>query len=276
VECSSSSSTSAGTGGTKLFVSTNPSSLDTPHHRATTPSRRLHDLEHELSRVREELRESQQHHDSAEQELYAAKAEREVLRLQVGSDNTIDASFVQRAVEYETEIGQLKIALQKAEQKSRARLAWDDHDEDAIQRLNQNVEEDRRKLARLRSELGETDTNPPLDTPSRMDREEKAEEAQIKELTEKYIEEDDESHISACASPAQANDENDLPVNEATVDTRVIRSDLIELSRNIAAKEDLIGQLRLSQEKYAVSVMSVLDFLKMKRCLNVNDRRTCC
>jgi Kinesin motor domain len=233
------------------------------------------DADREVSKLRAALQESQQNQDAAERELYNVKAQKQVLELRIASsgstpalssdstappDNahtSFDENVVQKVMEYEQEIGQLKQALRQAEQRNLTALAdWNADDGDqqasAMQRFYAGVEEDRRKLERLRTEIGVDAGDAEqlsLDTPrTRLEKEDNAEEAQLQGLTRKYLSEDDEDD----ETQPRDHSEPDVAAGETPLDSSHIRADLVELSRNIAAKEDLIGQLRLSQEKYAV------------------------
>lgn len=262
------------------------------------------DLELELNRTRQALADSQRHHDAAEQELYHLKAQKRVTDaltampprsndlINSSSSAALQVPLAAVATDYEREIGQLKRALEEAEAKHRARREWsgggtdDDGDEQAIQRLHAAVDEDRRRLAQLRDDLGETNDSaaggagldaaatPTLDTPRRMEREEKAEEAQLRTLTKKYLEDDDDEEAllrSSARESVERDTANEQADDAATVDTRHLRADLVELSRNIAAKEDLIGQLRLSREKYAVCVRRENRFCFLLQRLSARD-----
>lgn len=274
------------------------------HQRLPIQSRRrLQDLEDEVNHLRGALARTQKNQEEAEQELYHAKAQKQVLEMQlavnvesleaaqrssvssssVGDDgegpkgiasddsrdskwdqqSSMDSLFVQRASEYEREIGELKRALSKAEDANRAsRLVdWKSGNRDAssdpgvLQRFYEGVEEDKRRLEELRCQLrADQLEGQAVDTPrTRMDKEERAEEAQLQNLTRKYLQDhDDEDGEQYIDEPQGDTGEPDVAASDTTIDTRLIRADLVELSRNIAAKEDLIGQLRLSQEKYSV------------------------
>jgi hypothetical protein len=258
----------------------------------------LDELEGEVNRLRGALAQTQKNQEEAEEELYHAKAQKQVLEMQLavnvaspspsptaepsstigvngedqgvngnggsvgGQRPSLESIFVQRASAYEREIGELKRALQQAEEASRSSRLLDWHsdnggasiDPDAMQRFYSGVEEDKRRLEQLRSQLVTEDSEgQAVDTPrTRMDKEERAEEAQLRTLTRKYLEDEDEDDVDHANEPAGEPSEPDIGASEPGVDSRLIRADLVELSRNIAAKEDLIGQLRLSQEKYSV------------------------
>ena len=265
----------------------------------------LRDAQLELSRTRDQLRQSQNNHDTAEEQLYAVKAEKELYRLQMsvlqdhGNDEEddgdgaltptlgeADKQFLQKASQYETEIGRLRNALRTSEAKA-DRLALvqselmnysDDNTDDiidgksqvSIEKAKEALENDRQRLSSLQSALlsqEESDLetlathgiqrNESLATEkaSQFDAEERAEEAQLQSLTTKYLEQGghDEEDDNTDGTVAENDTENLQTPPSPGQKHRYIEADLVELSRGIAAKEDLIDQLKLSQEKYAVS-----------------------
>jgi hypothetical protein len=76
-------------------------------------------------------------------------------------------------------------------------------------------------------------------------------------LTNKYLDQGGHVEDDDPDSTAPVNGSGAVPPSTVRQD-RNMQADLIELSRGIAAKEDLIDQLKLSQEKYAVRCMCFL------------------
>lgn len=272
---------------------------------------RLGEMELELGRARDQLRAIQANHDTAEEQLYAAKAENQLYQLQLSALSSPpvtpgsgygDASpslnivtqkvFLERVTQYEAEIGQLKQSLQEAEAKSSHMASWMDngalHEDESIDRAKKALEIDRQRLAQIHSNLafnnpskGELESLQQLqqhpddsndnDEACSVDQQDKAERAQLHVLTRKYLGDDhdsddvDESHHrdDDSWSNHHAGDEGASHASnspEPVQRQRHLQSDLVELARNIAAKQDLIDQLRLSQEKFA----SMRDFYEEK------------
>lgn len=263
---------------------------------------RIHELEVELSRTRDQLRESQANHDAAEEQLYVSKAENELYQLQMsvltpkgsGSNRSVStnmsnggtssddvpgtiskSAFLERAKEYESEIGKLKAQLRDAQAKASAHLDWmggNLHEDASIEKAKLGLEKDRERLAHIQSTLSSTNPSGDQEEPlhlddddassGSLDREEQAERAKLTVLTRKYLggDSDDEHDViigednQSLRQQEDAEDQENDELSPQMPDRRQrhLQADLVELSRNIAAKEDLIGQLRLSQEKYAV------------------------
>lgn len=217
---------------------------------------KLKSVESEVNRLRDLLRETQAHQDAAEEELYVTKAEKELYQLQmsvskdenVNEENgavTFDQAFLQRAKEYEAEIGRLKVALRDAEAKTKA--FWETNEDQAIARAKETLKEDRRKLETLAAREPATSNGDRTgETPANViEGEEHSEEAELNLLTKKFLGNDHDS------DDEEGGDEHvEAPKEEG--ESSLLRADLVELSRSIAAKEDLIDQLQLSQEKYSV------------------------
>jgi hypothetical protein len=239
----------------------------------------LRRTEIELSRTRELLGQSQRNHDAAEEQLYVAKGEKQLYQLQVsvltdGSSVTpmgvSDKEFLAKATDYEKEIGKLRDALRTAEAKAdrmiliQGELMDDDQTDFSVEKAKKALDEDKKRLSSLRSTMSLDESDPDLfamngiqdesqalDQVGQLDTEAQAEEAEINALTDKYLDqggytEDDDPDSSAPVSKSEAVPSLPGPRKGN------IQADLIELSKGIAAKEDLIDQLKLSQEKYAV------------------------
>lgn len=261
-----------------------------PPPAATVESTRFQELEAQLQRARHELRQTQMNHDSAEEQLYVAKAEKELFQLQLSvfttmSPNHKNASknnthpdqqqhhhhemFLNKAKEYEKEISRLRGALCTAEAKLSTQasssmdwLAATSSSSPGWHKAQSSLEEDRERLEQLQLALSSESNDDK--------HEEQAEEAQVQELTQRYLqasgyredEEDDEASREGADGGGQEEEEDvDLP-------DRNFQADLIELSRSIAAKEELIDQLKLSQEKYAVRTCVMVRFVLERSLTN--------
>lgn len=234
---------------------------------------RLKDVEAELSRTRVQLREVQNHHDSAEEQLYVTKAEKELCQLQLSvlssdSGKTVsvdakDTAFLEKAKQYEKEIGVLRESLRVAEEKANSlgrNSAIGDFDyEKEMKSLEQAkcaLDEDRERLKDLKSSLPpapESGLKTPATTssPGKLD----AEENEVEVLTKKYLAQsgenfDDENDEAVYESAGHGS----LPVSPDPIERqKLIQADLVALSKTISSKENLIDQLKVSQEKYSVS-----------------------
>jgi hypothetical protein len=225
------------------------------------------------------------------------KAEKQLFQLQVSvltDDSSVtpmgvgDKEFLAKATDYEKEIGKLRDALRTAEAKAdrmaliQGELAMDDdHADFSVEKAKKALDEDKKRLSSLRSTmlLDESDLDlsavndgldesQALDQGGQLDTEAQVEEAEINALTDKYLDqggyvEDDDPDSTAPVNKSEAVPS--LPGRQKGN----IQADLIELSRGIAAKEDLIDQLKLSQEKYAVrlasGVRSIYSFSNMPK-----------
>ena len=281
----------------KLVTPTSSSSpflLNREHESAATAAAtaRAMELEIELSRTRDALRDSMANHDAAEEQLYVAKAEKELYQMHLSVLNqtanhdgdaaaggvTIDmsdqlqAAFLEKSREYEAEIGQLQAQLREAQTKAK-RMDWFttqlspsndagrnifDDDSVLISRARQALEDDRVRLTSIEENLTFAPTDPftPQMTGVEDDYEEQAELARLNDLTRKYLGEKDDSFDHDDDDGKPRDDENQDKVAVPPPDQRHLRADLIELSRSIAAKEDLIDQLQMNQEKYAVRAVN--------------------
>ncbi|GKY99690.1 hypothetical protein MPSEU_000923000 [Mayamaea pseudoterrestris] len=228
-------------------------------YSAPTTDSKLEDIQLELDRTREQLRETRVNHDTAEEQLYVAKAQSELLKLQlsvVSPDGNVSlsaeqAAFLEKSKSYEAEIGELKAALRDAESKAN-KMAWATVDVEqeqlALERARKALEADRERLASLKSTLSADDQS----SPEAIEREEIEEQSKIHKLTEKYLSGNESFEDHEELDAGGENDEEEQEVMESPAKRhRLLETGLSELSRSIAAKEDLIEQLRLSHEKYA-------------------------
>jgi len=246
---------------------------------------RVQELEIELSRTRDLLRESQKNHDLAEEQLHVVKAENQLLQLQVtvmskddvsqhsSASDEKDRAFMEKAAEYEKEIQSLRQALQSAEGRVNRMTTLQDEllgDADgwraSIDEARMVLGEDQAKLEALKFSMSSSDDDSQasvsshedddFETTQQLEAEEKAEEAHLSKLTEKYLAKsghvEDEEEAVAAESADEGQDAN--VIKDTYQRHRHIKASLDDLSRSIAAKEDLINQLKLSQEKFAVRI----------------------
>ena len=160
---------------------------------------------------------------------------------------------VQKMVEYEREIGELKKAL-AAERSQRAMI----QDEQSwVDQVQHSLQEDRTRLEHLQrqnaSEDGDDDEESAL---VRIEAEADAEQATLTSWTKKYTGDldvndgdvDDDESVGSNPDLTSSTPSTGVPSRHHD-----IQQDLMELARSIAAKEELIGQLKTSQERYEVS-----------------------
>ncbi|KAL7559715.1 hypothetical protein ACA910_003303 [Epithemia clementina (nom. ined.)] len=210
--------------------------------------------------------------DAAEESLYWQKAQSAMHQLlsskgvTTNSDsNSLDDNqdsalmemTMQKMVDYEREIGELKKAL-AVERSQRVMIqdeqSWMDH-------VQHSLQEDRNRLERLQERTtpgGDNENNDDDDEESalvRIEAEENAEQAAVKSWTKKYTGDDmddgnDDDSGGSHTDPDE--DASSLPSPELAPSPRheTIQRDLMDLARSIAAKEELIGQLKTSQERY--------------------------
>lgn len=263
---------SANPGGMRSAASSPGRPLVTPLPGDSRLEAKVREVQNELNRTRDRLRESQSNHDAAEEELYVAKAEKELYQLQLsvlsskdgGAPPSLDeaiAAFKDRAVQYEEEIGKLKVAFRDAQAKA-SRMDWlkgEASEEVAIALAKEALELDRKRLASLQAasprkgDLNSMQAEGSEGTPlNDGDQVEQNEFAKLNTLTKKYLGEDHDSDGDGDGDDEHEPDQDASESSALEGRHRHIQADLVELTRSIAAKEDLIDQLRLSQEKYAV------------------------
>ena len=204
--------------------------------------------------------------DSAEEGLYWQKAQstmQHVLSSEGDRASSTDTNSVimdrtmQKMVEYEREIGELKKAL--AVERSQRAMMQDE--QSWMDQVQHSLQEDRSRLERLQENAAETMQNGDDDDEEsalvRIQAEEDAEQAAVKSWTKKYAkdvegndgeENDDDSAVSPTQQDASS------PAMPSSPRHRDIHHDLMDLAKSIAAKEELIGQLKTSQERYEVSL----------------------
>lgn len=264
--------------------------------------RRLQEMEIELCKTKDLLRESRSYHDSAEEQLYVVRAQKELADLQLSvlkdtsntrgfnsRNDSLQDAFLAKITSYETDIGKLKNELQESKSKLQKmkwalnkNVTWAD-DEDQVQLINdatQQVNDERRQLFELQANLHGQEANQhevtdkvnhrePLD---RIDEQQLQDEADLQNLTKKYLHDSAQDDYDDVPDEIETEDRNpmftpdhklqksllEIGINKSastrpspTQRERKVQADLAELSRSIEAKESLIEQLKLSQEKYA-------------------------
>jgi hypothetical protein len=218
----------------------------------------------ELERTQEQLRQAKVDLLATSESLHVTKAEKELYRLQFAAtsgetpDMDMDAAFLERATAYEKEIASLKESLRKVsgaaitqevrspEKSSRLRPKtppYDSSDEATLESP---------EFVLLRSKVLQS-----ISHSDQLEAEEQAESTEIATITGKYLELDLDDDEQCRTVPEKKELENDELVHDWTGgslrQTQMIEAHLFEISRSIEAKKDLINQLQLSQEKYAVS-----------------------
>lgn len=240
---------------------------------------RIASLEKELNQTRVLLSESQAYHDEAEMELNRYRAMEKLQQRQQqhqrqggqpdgdkeNSGGVDEDTFLAQATAYEHEIAFLRKELQTAERRA-ARLAfWQNVNPAEEERRLQNAEKsllhDQARLSQLRLGLSLDETTlsnvdaavtPASSQNDILDEEEQAEQADLQKWTKKFlvqsghVEDDDE-------------EDQNVAVHDETIPSDVqgkhmhLENDLFELTKSIEERENLIRELKHSQEKYAVS-----------------------
>jgi hypothetical protein len=192
--------------------------------------------------------------------LHVTKAEKELYRLQVAAASTdetptvdMNGVFLERTVAYEKEISSLKEAVRKATIPHQLGIAPSSSKESlAVTPSKRDPEAafESPEFARLHSRVLQS-----ISHSDQLVAEEQAESAEIANIANKYLD-DDEPMADAEGKPNDSLqiEEMELEVIDGSLrQTQQMEAHLLEISRSIEAKEDLINQLQLSQEKYAVS-----------------------
>ena len=202
----------------------------------------------ELAQTREELRQSQRNHDRAEEELFTVKAEKEMYRLQLSvqdssnsaapsTTTTIEHVFLERAKTYEQEIGRLREALTRAERKLATKREYSAGD------FQRALDEDRRKIDLIKG----------ISTEAQFEAEQLDKEKETASLTRKYLREAGHEESGNMGGNENGDERLSDDIKRDIQERENLQADLFDLTRSIEAKEDLIDQLKLSQEKYSVS-----------------------
>ena len=229
------------------------------------------ETEAELDRTREQLRQAKVELLTTSEALHVTKAEKELYRLQLSATSwgetpnvDVDAAFLERAAEYEKEISSLKEAVRKASISLELGIAPSSSEsprtsttcERGPQTPSRNTPADitieSPEFVRLHSRVLQS-----ISHEDQLEAEERAEAAEVATITDKYLD-DDGNMIDSEGNPiVTLQDEQDHGAIEGSLrQTQKMEAHLLEISRSIEAKEDLINQLQLSQEKYAVSFVS--------------------
>lgn len=239
-----------------------------PTRSDVTDLHRPHVVEIELDRTREELRQAKVELLATSEALHITKAEKELFRLQFAATSgetpnlDMDDAFVERAAAYEKEIDSLKDTVRKlsAAAITQETLSPEKGSSLCFQRdplLAKTLTIDGSDVAFLESPASARFQS--ISRSNQLEAEEQAESTEIARITRKYLTEDHEDDEQCRVAPKKqelvalkdewVHDEIDGSVRL----TQQIEAQLFEISRSIEAKEDLINQLQLSQEKYAVS-----------------------
>mmetsp|Transcript_3665 Transcript_3665/g.10080 ORF Transcript_3665/g.10080 Transcript_3665/m.10080 type:complete len:1557 (-) Transcript_3665:124-4794(-) len=167
----------------------------------------------------------------------------------INSNPKVQELTMQKMIEYERKIGELKKAL-AVEQSQRAMLQEEQSWVDEVQK---SLQKDRGKLERLQGTVERTESKD--EDESALEAEEFAEQVAVERWTKKYTKRD-----SSGADDAEDREDDDTITSSPPQSPshfmvrapahKVIQEDLLELARSIAAKEELIGQLKTSQERY--------------------------
>jgi len=144
----------------------------------------------------------------------------------------------------------------------------------AIEKANHEIEIERAKLLDLHNmmspspQMGNLLPNLQLmeylSHPDHLDAEEKAESAQVSLLTNKYLGdlmELDDNEIELDPSDVSHEDHRELINTTIGRRRQQLEAHLMELSKRIDAKEELIHQLQVSQERYKVSFIQPVHFI---------------
>ena len=251
----------------------------------------------ELSTTAEAL-----HVTRAEKELYR-------LQFAATSDDApnmdIHAIFLERAAAYEKEIASLKDSVRKASiahelgtvEGSVSPSQEPEENLSAVAKAHQTLTKDKVQFSIIKEELssprspsGNNTDIDALESPDfvrlrskvlesishadQLEAEEEAETTEITTITSKYLANslDDEEHCNDVDPEEKVALERELDQSAIEGSLRhqqQMEAHLLEISRSIEAKEDLINQLQVSQEKYAVSSLRRLFELVLESCLHL-------
>ncbi len=213
------------------------------------------------------------------EELFAAKAETEFYKMQLnskseGGNQNISApdtamaedekvtsesktEFMNRVTEYEREIAKLKGELREAKAVASNQHDNDDDNETLTTATSMIIEEHDypEKFTRnLSSKRSKKKHKKERRAAAAMEKESKEEQKEIDRIAQKYIkladndiDEDDDDNTNESLSDAEVDTEEMFQNRQAHLDAH-----MLELSKGITAKEELIDKLKLSQTKYEV------------------------
>ena len=230
----------------------------------------------EISILKQTIKELQSELASKAEELFAAKAEVQYYRLRMNPTEMDDKEkngdletdsddkgapksvFVNQVTQYEREIAQLKTELREA--KANATSTIDVDDENDTQTTCSNASEERESTPEKksfyspRSLKASKKQRQEQRAAAALDRESKEEQKEIERIAKKYIklgntniDDEDEDNSLAYDSDTETEAEELFLNRQAHLDAHVM-----ELTKGISAKEELIDQLRQSQTKYDV------------------------
>lgn len=232
------------------------------------------DTQAELDRTQELLRQTKAELLTTSEALHVTKSEKELYRLQMafcstGESPTVDmnAAFLERTVAYEKEISSLKEAIRKTTVKFELGMAPSSSDESPKASRNErdpqttskgnqsNRDFESPEFARLHSRVLLS-----MSHSDQLEAEEQAETVEIANITSKYLDDDEPEDGSKenTSGSLQIAELDHAVIDGSLRQTQKMEAHLLEISRSIEAKEDLINQLQLSQEKYAVSFLGTI------------------
>ena len=228
---------------------------------------RPQEIEIELDRTREKLRQAKVELLTTSEALHVTKAEKELFRLQLAATSgetlnmDMNVAFVEKAAAYEKEIASLKETVRKVSVAAitQETLSPEKGSPLCLQRdpsLAKTPTIDGSDVGFLESPMFSRLQS--ISHSFQVEAEEQAESTEIATITSKYLAEDldddEQCHVTPKEELLDLKDEvvHD-GIDKSVHLTQQIEAQLFEISRSIEAKEDLINQLQLSQEKYAVS-----------------------
>ena len=222
-----------------------------------------------LSKTTEELQ-------STTEELFTERAEKEMYRLRLkanGDDEKIDAALLEKVAEYERQISSLKEGMDREPS----------HGQSITHQASNILFQEKEQLLHIKAELADLSTPSKTSAPSedvphspefanlrsqvlqsishteQLDAEEKAEQDKVDEITDRFLEDDDDRNDTIdknenVGEEAVIDNKDEAAIQEPEpVDHRreELETNLLVLSRSIYDKEVLIEQLQVSQKKYA-------------------------
>ena len=248
-----------------VYSKSKPSPWDTANHLKSTTT--WMDPEIELHRTKGILLATNKELQVTTEDLFTARAEKEMyrLRLNAGNPTDVETAFLAKAVSYESEIESLKQVIH-----NKKHLPGNEESFSSVNNAKSSNEKRTQLMAQLQGELltsispEKTNCLHPIDNDSlellrlrsnviqsispndQLDAEEKAEQAELAATTSKFLDNEggDESNLQT--------DQEDTTIDEVSQRHRqLIEASLVELTNSIDEKENLIEQLLLSEEKYS-------------------------
>jgi len=217
--------------------------------------------------LREKMKQSVDNVRTKSEEVFAANAEKEYYRLQIPGNenefpNSLEATqkskeghsnpaFHKKAMEYEREIAQLKEELREMRAITEPFCNSDDSTTRTFISTQSTITGDLSETSAVNAK-----THHRRSLSEVFESEATAEQAEIEKDVQKYLKLDEESEldreddeekqsVAKTASNVVEDKEEDFIHRQAQIDAH-----MLQLSKGIAAKEELISQLRLSQTKY--------------------------